>query len=387
MKVQYRSFVASPQSPAAEFLSARSMLSANGNPHLLGYTPVARMNPYQGLIYRQFPAHGIAVAPILDPTKFRDIAHFRRISKSSSVHLHWNSWMIQNAPDLDRARTLGKGMVGRFQRLRDQGVNVIWTVHNVYPHDARFVELELELQQDIANAANVVHVMSQGAVKAMEEFTELDHSKILVSPHPSYAGSYVDSVGREEARAMLGIAADEVVFLMFGAIKAYKGLQLLADAVEIFAKETDIRFRVVVAGGADNSSAAQEFVRYARTHPSFLVESNNVPNERAQYFLRAADLGLVNYDRSLNSGAALLYGTFDLPVIAADTPTFREELDPTSTEFVSDRTPEAFARAMGNSLELVGNSRITESVQTHIGALHPSIVSNQLATDLLKRII
>ncbi|SDL96884.1 Glycosyl transferases group 1 [Arthrobacter sp. ok362] len=295
--------------------------------------------------------------------------------------------MTLGAAEEERARTVGIGMAARLEQLRDNGVNVIWTVHNVYPHDAVHVDVELEIQQRIADAANIVHVMSASTVDAMDGYVKLDREKILVAPHPSYKGAYVDVITREEARAMLGLGPDEVVFLLFGALKSYKGLDRLLDAVDIMAAASpEFRFRVLVAGSADDSSAVREFINRALVNSSILIESNKIPNDRAQYFLRAADVGLVNYERTLNSGAALLYGTFDLPVVAADTPTFREGLDAGSTVFVEDDSADAFARAMVASVGLIGNESVKRSLATHMERLAPAVVSSEFARNLLTRI-
>ncbi|MCU1568617.1 MAG: hypothetical protein JWQ56_3554 [Pseudarthrobacter sp.] len=342
------------------------------------------MNPYQALLYRSFPQYGIGVAPILKPDKFRGLLDFQHLAETTSLHLHWNSWMTFGESDESRARSLGIGMAARVDALRSKGVNVIWTVHNVYPHDAVHIELELEIQQRIADAANVIHVMSNSTVQAMDGYLKIDASKVVAAPHPSYKGAYVDVVTREEARAMLGLEPDEVVFLLFGAIKAYKGLDRLIAAVDILSqRDPGLRFRIVVAGGADDSDEVRDFVNRALIHPRFLIENNKVPNDRAQYFLRAADVGLVNYARSLNSGAALLYGTFDLPVIAADTPTFREGLDHSSTVFVDGTSPQAFASAMSAATQLLGNAAVGQSLARHMSSLAPDVVSSNFAKSLL----
>ncbi|MGX9900548.1 glycosyltransferase [Arthrobacter sp. SA17] len=277
-------------------------------------------------------------------------------------------------------------MAARLEQLREKGVNVIWTVHNVYPHDAVHIDVELEIQQRVADAANIVHVMSASTVDTMDSYVKLDRQKIVVSPHPSYKGAYVDVVTREDARAMLGLGPDEVVFVLFGALKAYKGLDRLLDAVDIMAADSsELRFRILVAGGADDSSAVREFVNRALVHPNVLIENSKIPNDKAQYFLRAADVGLVNYERTLNSGAALLYGTFDLPVVAADTPTFREGLDTASTVFVEDGSADSFARAMIASVRLIGKGAVKQSLRTHMERLDPDIVSSAFAQNLLTR--
>ncbi|GAA1340980.1 hypothetical protein GCM10009611_11610 [Arthrobacter roseus] len=289
--------------------------------------------------------------------------------------------------DESRARTLGMGMVARLEQLRAKGVNIIWTVHNVYPHDAIHIDLELNLQQRIAEISNVVHVMSNSTVDVMREYCALDERKIIYAPHPNYRGAYADVVSRAESRAMLGLEADEVVFLLFGAIKPYKGLSRLISAIDILSKiAPKLRFRVLVAGGSDGSIEAHNFIDAALLHPKILLESNKVPNERAQYFLRAADVGLVNYERLLNSGAALLYGTFSLPLVAADVPPLREGLHEDSTTFVEDASPEAFAQSMLEAASSFGDQSRLRGLMGHMNDLDPEIVSAKFGKDLVGRL-
>lgn len=387
MKVDYKGFQASGQSPMSEILAAQNAFADRAEPpHILAYTPVARVNPYQALIYRSFGQENIACAPVLRPDKLNALENAIGFGLSTSLHLHWNAWMTFGETDVFRARSLALGMVGRLERLRSRGINLIWTVHNLYPHDALHLDLELEIQQRIADAANIVHVMSDSTLAAMDGLVKIDTTKIVKSPHPSYEGAYPDFISREEARMTLGLDPDEVVFVLFGAIKAYKGLARLMDAIDILiATEPQFRFRVIVAGGADNSSETKQFINRALLHPKVIIESNKVASDRAQYFLRAADVGLVNYERALNSGAALLYGTFDLPVVAANIPTFREGLDEKTTVFVAEPTPESFARALFESSKYFNNNHAKEALKKHMSALDPALVSSDFAKKLKER--
>lgn len=388
MRVEYKNFKASPQSPQLELMSAYTSLGgADSRPHLFGYTPVARMNPYQGLLYSSFPSNMIAVAPILRPSGFRELSSFTGMGSTTSLHLHWNSWMTAGQTTEERARAIGVGMATRLSRLRDKGINVVWTVHNIYPHDAQYLDVELEIQQIIADSANIIHVMSQSSVDSMAEYTKIDESKLVLSPHPSYQGAYPNFVSREEARMMLGIGPDEIVFLLFGAIKAYKGLPRHLDSLDLLcAKYPETRIRLLIAGGADDSPEVQMFLRDAYLHPQVLIEPTRITSDRAQYFIKASDIGLVNYERSLNSGAALLYGTFGLPVVAADTPSFREGLDPASTSFVLDGSADAFADAMGRAIGFLGNQNIYASLANHIANLDPCMVSDDFAKQIIARL-
>lgn len=387
MKVTYSGFTASKQSPAAELLAAMSAVTTTNRPHLLGYTPVARVNPFQSLLYKRFADNGIAVGPILQPDRFRALQDFQSMTSGTSLHLHWNAWMTFGSSDPVRARTMAMGMVGRLEALRARDVNLIWTVHNLYPHDAKFVDLELEVQQRIADLANVVHIMSRSTQDAMAGIVDLDPEKLLYSPHPNYRGAYPDHTTRQESRSILGIGPEEVVFLMFGAIKPYKGLSRLLEALDhVVSQNRDRQIRLLIAGAPDTSEEAQEFVSQALVHPNVLIERNRVPAERAQYFLRAADVGLVNYERLLNSGAALLYQTFGLPVVAADTSPLREGLLGEATVFVNGRSARDFASALEEAIDKLVSDSVRRAVLQHVAIFDPDIVSNEFALGLRDRL-
>ena len=381
----YKSTSFSPMEDA--FRTMRSSKLDPEEQHLLFYTPVARVNPYQDLIYRSFPDAGISVAPVLTPSSINQLMNFPVATKTKSIHLHWNSWMTQGSENESVARTRGLGAVGRVKRLRDQGFNVIWSVHNVFPHDAKYVDVELEIQQKISDISTIIHTMSTASLNDLKEYSAIDAEKILVSPHPSYVGSYPNYISKAEARSRLGIDGDEIVLVMFGAIKAYKGLLKSLDTFDVLRKmHPTSRFRLVVAGKADESPESQEFVRRALNHPFVLIENQTIPNDRVQIYLNAADLGLANYSRSLNSGAVLLYGSFGLPVVVADTGTFRCELDPLSTIFVAGKSVEDFADSITEAIKLTNSNKISRSLEVWHNKLDSATVSRKFADDLIERL-
>lgn len=327
MLVHFNGFQVSTTTPIQEIHQALSASRIDGPPHLLGYTAVARVNPFQSLLYRSFGDLGVASAPVLNGHDFRMLPAFSRLSSSVSVHFHWINWVIGNAKDRQSAASIARGFLGRVDRFRESGGKVAWTVHNVYPHDARFVEEELELQQGLADRADAVHLMAQSTVEAMEGMLSIDAQKTVMVPHPSYVGAYENFVSRQEARSVLGIAADEVVFVLFGALKTYKGLHETLDGFQAMRRRNvGDRYRLIVAGHPDTTEDVSKFVRRCLADPDVLIEPRRIPSGHAQYYLNAANIGLVPYTRSLNSGAALLYLSFGLSVLATDTPVLRETI-------------------------------------------------------------
>src|SRR5690606_8830941 len=120
----------------------------------------------------------------------------------------------------------------------------------------------------------------------------------------------------DQARAMLGLAEDEVVYVVFGAIKAYKGIETLVAGFNRLLSSSDVPRRLLVAGGPDRDRRTRALLKRLRMHPHVLVHDVKVPNEQVQYLMRAADLMVLPHQVALNSGAALLGPSFGLPLVA-----------------------------------------------------------------------
>jgi len=347
---------------------------------VLGVAPVARGNPFQALFYRSFLGYGIATVDLNDPWSFPELRHIAR-DYDIAVHLHWLNFVLGKSEDLSAAQK----DLGRFkdavEKILAAGGKIVWTVHNLLPHDAKYVELEMELRKAVSNAASLIHLMSDESGEIVREMFDVDRNKTVVVPHPNYRGCYPDYVTRERARLTLGLEPDEQVIVMLGAIKPYKGLETLLAAVEKIRRPE--RVRLIVAGMPDDSMAARKFVDKCLTHPSILIHPKKVATENVQYYLRAADVGVAPYDRVLNSGALLLYSTFDLPVVAPDVPSLHSAVVPGAHAFFTPGDPSSLAEAVLRALEpTVQFAR--RDIHKAMGLRDPEVVSKVLAGSVLE---
>ena len=130
------------------------------------------------------------------------------------------------------------------------------------------------------------------------------------------AGAYADSVTREHARWELGIGPREIVYAHLGTIKPYKGGDQLLDAFDVLCQRDPGGRRLIVAGEPDRAGGADPFLDRCENHPSVLLHAGMIPADDMQLFLRATDLVVLPYLRSLNSGVLMLALTFGIPVIA-----------------------------------------------------------------------
>jgi beta-1,4-mannosyltransferase len=301
---------------AADTLFALRQLDALGAaaPIVLAYHPVARVNPYQSLLYRRCWEHGIAPVPLASLDWLDDLVALLKIGPRVVLHLHWTKGILAGAETPAEAAGRRHAFVARLDAFLATGGELAWTVHNILPHDSRFPDDEARLQQAIADRAAVVHVLAAATDRAAAGSFSIDPEKVLRVPHPSYRGAYADVVSREEARYQLGLDPDEMVYGVFGAIRPYKGLSDLLDAFDQ-ALESPGRRRLLVAGAPSGLPGEEVVIDRCALHPFVLLFPRRIPGDEMQLYLRAADVAVIPYQRSLNSGVLMLALTFGLPVV------------------------------------------------------------------------
>ena len=300
-------------------LEARGYRLGGGDdddPHavLLAFTPPARTNPFQALLYGRTIDHGVGTLPVKTIGELAELPWPGRVV----CHLHWIANVLAGAESEAEADDLVATFSDQLDAVQRQGHRLVWTAHNVLPHDARHLAHEIALRQALIAAADAVHVMTDDTVDLFRERAPIPEHKVFHVPHPTYAGAYPDHVSRAEARSELGVRPGEVVFLLFGSLQPYKGVEELLAAFERLAsRDLDRPARLVIAGNAPDERFGSELRVWAAGRLDATVEIARVPIEDVQYYYRAADVAVLPYRQALNSGAAMLAVTFGVPVLVA----------------------------------------------------------------------
>ena len=132
--------------------------------HLYFQPDYSASSPYQRMLYRSLPDHNIAPQPV----GMRALLELpaRSVSGERSVlHLHWTNPVVQRHDDPLDARRSMRAFLREVDRLRSEGAVLLWTLHNVLPHDYRHHVLELELHRSLAERADIVHTLTPRTVE------------------------------------------------------------------------------------------------------------------------------------------------------------------------------------------------------------------------------
>ncbi len=301
-----------------EAIAALQRLDGMGHdPVILGYHPIARMNPFQQLLYQRAWEAGIAPLPIVRQERISELTGLSRLGFSTVLHLHWLNMIFGHAGSAREGRRARDAFLARLDRHKSAGGRIAWTVHNILPHGATLESEEATLRAAIVERADVVHIMASRTVELVSPWFEIPAAKVLHVPHPSYAGTYEDYLTREQARHELGVSPDELVYIVVGSIKPYKGLVELLDAWETLPPSATPR-RLIIAGEPGPEESVPETVERCARMPNVIVHPRRIARDEMQVFLRAADIAVLPYLRTLNSGVLMLVLTFGLPVVVPD---------------------------------------------------------------------
>jgi len=301
-----------------------------GQPMVVFWPDYSRSNPYQKLLYGQAREETEFVAGDIDAA-LRLIGELPALGGTGgplTFHLHWLNFLFVGLGegDAQEARARVDGFLERLTRFKSMGGRLVWTIHNVVSHDSPFIALETELSEAIVALADVLHLHSEASVAEVEAAFALDHTKIAISRHGAYVGTYPDFIGRDQARDLLGYGRDEDIILFTGQIRPYKGVEQLVAAMRAILADRP-RARLVLAGAMqvdlfETLSPALGPAERARID----VTGRFLDDMELQVFFRAADMAVYPYRKVLTSGSLLLALSFGVPVVVPDVGMTREVL-------------------------------------------------------------
>ena len=295
---------------------------AMNQPTILFYYPIAQGNPFQSLYYSEFFSNGTLPVGVRE---IDDIIPFR-LPVNAYFHLHWLGGVIGDTENNDVAKSRITDFVEKLSKLKSNGVKIVWTVHNILPHDSKLKQAQIDLRVELIKLVDIIHIMNDDTQKLAEPFFEIPSEKIISTPHPSYRRFYPSIVSRVESRFQLDIPQKSSVFIFFGSIQAYKGLEDLLNAFEKL-QLINPEIYLLIAGKVVNKSYFSSLRGRINSNNSIRLIDSRIANENVQYYFSASDYCVCPYRISLNSGVAHLSHTFNIPVIAPNIGGFRTLLE------------------------------------------------------------
>jgi glycosyltransferase involved in cell wall biosynthesis len=325
--------------------------ATGGDELVVGHFPDYRDNPFAEMMWSALRQDGAVAVPLGDALDFRPLLRAAD-HRDMMFHLNWTAPILGASNDLATVSRRHRHFLEGLDELHDRGAALVWTVHNVLPHECADPLLEAQLRQEIADRVDVIHVMCEETAAACSGYYELPESKVRVLPHPSYIDVYPNLIDRETARYELDLKNADFVYLHLGKIRPYKCIDRLLDAFDRLSR-VDRSVRLLLVGKPGRFEQRDEIVRRARANPNVIASFTPILNEDVQLYMNAADVVVLPYRNALNSGALQLAYSFAKPVVAAAVGCIASQVDATTgITFNWDGDDQALASAMHAARDL-----------------------------------
>jgi beta-1,4-mannosyltransferase len=276
-----------------------------------GLTLQHRCNPYAGLLAQELAKLDIHLE--LGEYEFSKAWLDENRSRIDVLHFHWLHYFYRRE-SLEASVRQYAQFAENLAYAKKIGYRVIWTLHNLYPHERPYPDLDHLARLLVSRLADhVIAHCNYGKRMAGELFFR--NRDISVLSHGNFIDAFPNEVSREDARADLGIEADAFVFLNFGNARTYKGIEGLIDA---FLKVEDPDARLLLMNRSSfNPEYGKEILDRSGGDNRVLAHTSDFfPESAFQTFLNAADVGVFPFAQVMTSGSVIQALGYGLPIVA-----------------------------------------------------------------------
>ena len=338
-----------------------------------------RENPYLDMIEHGLLQHAVVcLRDDNDGLSWRWLWANRR--HVQVLHFHWLEYHYDRATQIKSAVALGMFLL-KLLFARGLGYRLIWTVHNIQPHEPKHPILDRWCWWALAHLAHAMVVHCRDAAQQVGQRWGVD-SKTHIVAHPNYCDVYGPEVNRGVARQGLGMCDDERVLLYFGAVRPYKGVE---EAIRAFQTITDPQARLMIVGRPLNDAIKASISQLAAADARIRTVFEYVPASEVARYYAAADVVVLPFKHVQTSGSALLAMSLARPVLTSAQGCLPELIAPETGLLYDPNQLGALATAMQLILQkdlhqmgVRALAHVTAFTPALIGEKHARIYADQI---------
>lgn len=195
-------------------------------------------------------------------------------------------------------------------------IKIVHTLHNLQNHAGIWLGLERIVYGFFLRNCHQIRVYSETTkADAIQRFG-LKPTQIKVIQDLPFHRYYQNKIGKIESRKRLNLNENEFVYLFFGELKPYKGLDNLLKAYTTTAQPKD---RLIIAGKSYDAAYFASIKKMADAIPSVTIVHRFIEDGEVQVFFNAADVVVLPFVRIDHSGSVDLSMSFSKPVVTLKT--------------------------------------------------------------------
>jgi glycosyltransferase involved in cell wall biosynthesis len=230
---------------------------------------------------------------------------------------------------------------------KNQHTKIVCIADNIIPHESRAGDQWFT--QYFVKPVDAFITMSEKVLKDLDLFKKDQPAKFV--PHPLY-DNFGEKVNKVVAREKLSLPQDCFLFLFFGFIRKYKGLDWLLEATHKLRQKTNQPFKVLIAGEFYEDKAPYEAqISTLNLSSHLILKTDFIADSTVKYYLCAADAVVQPYKHATQSGVTPLAYHFDVPMIVTRVGALPDMVPHGKVGLVCDPNPDAIAEAMLNMMQ------------------------------------
>ena len=200
-------------------------------------------NPYGALLTEALERRGVEV----EYTRDYSPEYLRRNSGRIQVlHFHWPHHDYFH-PERRIMEARMREMAASLELARKLGYKIVWTGHNIYPHNRLHRSIDHEFRLVICRLADAIIAHCPVNAQGLKERFGRSQ-RVFVIPHGHFIDVYRTDFTRGDARRELEVPQDAFVYGFIGGILPYKGIEELISAFERLS--TDDSWLLLAGGGS-----------------------------------------------------------------------------------------------------------------------------------------
>jgi glycosyltransferase involved in cell wall biosynthesis len=280
-------------------------------------------NPYQGLLYSAMDRLGVQASYLGELTRSHTVnllllpaqLAWQRMAGARVVHLHWvaATFALPGARRFPVLRRLGQAWFLVWLRAcRALGLRLVWTAHNVLPHEQVFAD-DVAARRALVRASDLVLAHSAATLAGLAALGAAPRRSVVIPHGPLPPGRPAAALRRP------GSAGGPRQFLFFGRVQDYKGV---TDLLAAFAAlSATVPAELTVAGPCpDGQLQAELRALAAGAGHQVTLRLDPVPDDAVTDLLATADVVVLPFRRVTTSGTAILALCHGRPLIVPDLP-------------------------------------------------------------------
>ncbi len=300
-----------------------------------------KANPYGGLLAQAMRKIGVELEAGYPDTISHKWVHANK-GRIDVLHLNWPHYMYDRTEVEDHVARCAE-VIDCLALARTLGYRVVWTVHNLYPHESSNPDLDHLARIALTSLADTLIVHCERARELVRiHFHRTEN--VFVIPHGNFIEPYPNTVSRTMARRQLGLEDDQFVYFNFGNVRRYKGIERL---VEVFSSLPGDRLRLLLGAKYYTKYGQEVAEAVSKADERVVVRSSRFfANEELQLLFNAADVGVFPFSEVLTSGSVITALSFGIPAIVPATGCLPEAVLPDAGLVYDPNETDGLRRAM-----------------------------------------